>query len=181
LLVAFVRWWEQRDWSSIGLKKMNWLDSAAVLATCVLAFAIKALGMRLAPAPARGHPKGNALLFLPRGLRFAYIAADAVVEELGSRAYLVERLTDIGGNIWIVGGVSWAASLLIHFRAWGFSGTLFRAPSLLLLVALYVWRRNLLASVLAHFLVDAELSLVVMLPKPLMRWILFALGFAQKS
>jgi membrane protease YdiL (CAAX protease family) len=155
----------------------------SALATCFLAFAITSFSVHLFSSRALKHTTQNRHLFLliPRVLRFSSAAADSFAEEIGSRAYVIERFTMLTGKFWVGGCLSVAASLFMHIYIWGVHGAMERLPSLLLLTALYMWRRNLGASVLAHFLIDAELSLVLMLPKSIIHQIAFLLGLGHKA
>ena len=83
------------------------------------------------------------------------------------------------GELWVGGCLSVAVSLSMHFYVWGAHGGIERLPSLLLLAGLYLWRRNLGASVLAHFLIDAELSMVLMLPKSIIHQVAFLPGLGH--
>ena len=53
-----------------------------------------------------------------------------------------------------VAALPFAVNVLVHAPVWGPYGMLVKAPILLLLVALYLWRRSLPACVLAHVLID---------------------------
>jgi CAAX protease family protein len=180
LLVLVVRRGERKEWNSIGIRKANYADALSMTATCAIAFALTSLKSHYFPGRARAHGYRKTLLILPRTLRFAAIALDSMVEELGSRAYVFERLLGLTGKVWIAGLLCVATAFAMHAAVWGIGGAVERTPDLLLLVGLYVWRRNLGISVLAHFLIDAELSLVLMLPKSLMPRALFVLGLGHK-
>jgi len=182
VLLLLVRFCERKGWDSIGIKKVTASDVLSVLATCFTAFLVSSLTFHFWPSHTVGgtKPEVKVLLSLPRTLRFALFAANSLVEELGSRAYVVERSTPLTGNLWLAGCLSGAASFVMHSYVWGFRSAIGRVPNLLLLVGLYMWRRNLAASVLAHFFMDAELSLVLMLPKSIMPWVAFVLGLGSK-
>jgi membrane protease YdiL (CAAX protease family) len=80
-------------------------------------------------------------------------------------------------NIWLAGAVSFSISVTQHVYSYGLEGGMRRAPAILLLVLLYVWRRNLPASMLAHFLMDEEQWLIRRLPVNVMRQVLRVSGF----
>jgi membrane protease YdiL (CAAX protease family) len=88
---------------------------------------------------------------------YAMIAADVVFEEVVTRAYLIERLVKFIGSIWIAGAISFLLSLALHVPGRNFYEALLRAPLILLLVAMYMYTRSLIACSLLHFLVSASL------------------------
>lgn len=181
VLILLVRCYEEERWDSIGVRRLTPSDFLCALGTSMTAFIITSLRFHLSANGPAHHTYQRAILDLPRPLRFTIFAADSLVEELGSHAYIIERLVSLTGNLWLAGLLSGGASLLMHCYVWGFRGAVDRACGVLLLVGLYLWRRSLVASVLAHFLIDAELSLVLMLPRQVMPWVAFALGLGKRQ
>ena len=88
---------------------------------------------------------------------YTIIAADVIFEELVTRAYVIERLTGFMGSIWMAGAMSFLLSLSLHLPARNLYEALLRAPLIVLLVATYMYSRSLIACVVFHFLVDANL------------------------
>lgn len=88
---------------------------------------------------------------------YSIIAADVIFEELVTRAYLIERLTEFIGSIWIPGVMSVLLSLALHVPGRNFYEALLRAPLILVLVAMFMYTRSLIACSLLHFLVVANL------------------------
>jgi membrane protease YdiL (CAAX protease family) len=93
---------------------------------------------------------------LSAGWFYAIISADVVFEELITRAYLIERMTMFLGSIWIAGAISFLVSLALHVPGRNFYEALLRAPLILVLVAMYMYSRSLIACSLLHFLVNAS-------------------------
>jgi uncharacterized protein len=184
LLVGLVGWWDERSWRSLGLKTPSALDVGIVLAAVIISLRVSGMVARWAETTQVRHDVqhvggvGNPLLVIPWGLSVAYVTSDAVFEELGSRAYLIERFDSLTGSIWLAGSVSLLVSILGHVFAWGVGGALERAPQLLLLVTLYMLRRNLLVCVLTHILIDLRIFILVM-PWGLQRWALYIGGFTR--
>ena len=181
LLLLFVRYAEKEKLNSVGIKRVTFFDAISALATCLLAFSVNSFGIHFWSSQAVQHSNQGRHLFLllPRTLRFSYDAAASFAEEIGIRAYIIERFTMLTGELWVGGCLSVAVSLSMHFYVWGAHGGIERLPSLLLLAGLYLWRRNLGASVLAHFLIDAELSMVLMLPKSIIHQVAFLPGLGH--
>jgi len=183
-LLLLVRYWERQQWDSVGLKMISARD---VLIAFVV-WLIELRAMRLTGRmlrwriPLLGHPPRPSfgLALIRDGFNFANIAASAAVEELGSRAYIIERFRALTGSIWIAGAVSLLASVIIHVPGFGVQGAVARAPILLVLVLLYLWRRNLPLCVLVHVGVNTHHSLtmsLLKLPEPLRSWVLYPIGF----
>ena len=76
-----------------------------------------------------------------------------VVEELFYRGFAIERLQSITGSKWIAAGISLAAFAAFHFRQ-GAAGVLLALLLGAVLTSFYLWKRDLLAAMIAHFLVD---------------------------
>jgi membrane protease YdiL (CAAX protease family) len=94
------------------------------------------------------------ILALPWWMRFMTVVRAAVTEEIIYRGFMIERL------LWLTR--SRAAALIIsvlafaaaHLRGWGPSQLVPVAIGGVALGVLYLWRRNLPANVLAHFITD---------------------------
>jgi membrane protease YdiL (CAAX protease family) len=91
---------------------------------------------------------------LSEGWFYVLVVADVIFEELVTRAYLIERLTDFIGNIWLAGAISLVLSVALHILHRDFHAALFRAPLALLLVAVYAYSRSLVACCVLHFMWD---------------------------
>ncbi len=91
---------------------------------------------------------------LPTWLNLSGLLANGIAEEVGFRGYAIERIEELTGSKMLGASVPFIFNVLVHAPVWGLYGMLTKAPILLLLVALYLWRRNLPACVLAHILID---------------------------
>ena len=91
---------------------------------------------------------------LPRWLDWSGLLANGIAEEVGFRGYAMERIEELTGSKFIGASVPFVVNVLVHAPVWGLYGALVKAPILLLLVALYLWRRSLPACALAHILID---------------------------
>jgi len=182
LLLLLVRYWERLQWGSVGVRMISARDLFIALALWFIDLRTKTFFARMhwfAPPP---PPLGSAPLVLSRKLGFAYILAAVVVEELGSRAYIIERFMTLTGSVWIAGAISMLASIMLHVPAWGVEGALARAPALLVFVLLYLWRRNLPLCLLTHLLFDVHLYTLIFLlklPDPIRSWLLYVTGITS--
>jgi membrane protease YdiL (CAAX protease family) len=184
LLLVLVRYWERRRWDSVGVKMISPRD---VLIAYVV-WLIELRAMRLTGRMVRWHipllgdppPPSFSLALVGDPFNFARIATSAAAQELGTRAYIIERFRALSGSIWIAGAVSLLASVILHVPGWGLQGAVARAPIQLVLVLLYLWRRNLPLCVLVHVLVNTHHSIVMSLlklPEPIRGWVLYPIGF----
>ena len=71
------------------------------------------------------------------------------------RGYAMERIEELTGSRAIAVLVSCAVFTLAHVSAWGWSHEIVVAAGGLAFSALYLWRRNLWANMVAHCVVDA--------------------------
>lgn len=109
----------------------------------------------------RGGPLGEALSRLPLWLVLCIVLRAGIVEELFYRGYAIERLQLLGLNrFWAV-----VIPLLIFGFAHGTNGfaNIILALALgVILSVFYLWRRDLVANMIGHFMVD---FLSVVLPR----------------
>jgi membrane protease YdiL (CAAX protease family) len=82
------------------------------------------------------------------------ILIGGAAEEFLYRGYAVERLAALTGSYWIAGLVSVLASGLAHVPMWGWWAALTTVVSGALGTAFYLWRRDLLANIVAHVTTD---------------------------
>jgi CAAX protease family protein len=109
----------------------------------------------------RGGETGEALAKLPLWLVVLVVLRAGVVEELFYRGYAIERLQAVGFNRYWAGGVP----LLIFGFAHGTNGWANVVLALALgavLTAVYLWRRDLVANMIGHFMIDL---ISVLLPR----------------
>jgi membrane protease YdiL (CAAX protease family) len=76
-----------------------------------------------------------------------------ISEEVLYRGYAIERLQGITGSKWIAAVVSLVLFAGFHFRQ-GFAGIGIAFVAGAVLTGLYLWKRDLIANMFAHFLVD---------------------------
>jgi len=151
-LIVIIRRGEHLPMRSIGLGTARWWKS--ILWGFVIAIVSAVIIGALAYLTSYGHGPGSAAFEkLPLWLITAIVFRAGVVEELFYRGYAIERLQMVGlGRFWSViiplvifslghwsGG---AANILIAFAAG------------LILTGFYLWRRDLVANMIGHGLVD---------------------------
>ena len=99
----------------------------------------------------------------PVWFRVCVALSSGLVEEVLYRGYAVERLATLTGRLPLGGLIAAVAFGAAHVPFWGLGPALAAdLPFGAIMVALYVWRRDLFANAAAH----AALLLISMLPVP---------------
>jgi len=151
-LVWIVRRGERASWQSIGIgtsrawKSLAWGFVIAIANVVPIALIAHWTGY--------GH-SASAVAFakLPLGVIFIVVVRAGVVEELFYRAYAIDRLQRVG-----CGRITACAIPLSIFAVAHWTGGLANIAIALvaggIMTVFYLWRRDLLANILGHFLVD---------------------------
>jgi len=156
-ILALVVFWEKQPLRSIGLRPLGWrsvlwgpaLAGAFILLNPAWTEMLSRLGMP--PSFESGFAK---LAGLPRWfLVFAAVTAGAA-EEMLYRGYAVERLASLTGSYWWGGLISIAVFTLAHLPVWGWGPIPIFFISSVMVTLFYVWRRDLLACIIAHAVTD---------------------------
>lgn len=148
---------ERRSLRTIGFGRVTWKSLVFGIAGAVVA--LVGIGLIFAFVMPVLQPKGyahgmNAILHLPLWYRVYLVTRAAVVEETLFRGYGIERLIDLTGNRWIAGAVSWAVFTCAHLSYWGWGALIVAGYGGLVLTLLYLWRRDLVCNMIAHWLTD---------------------------
>jgi membrane protease YdiL (CAAX protease family) len=162
-LYGYVLVVEGRALSSIGFHRPRLLDIVLAVVTAVLLVAgfvpIELLVFPLLHLHINMHVY-DMLKHSPFRYRVLLVTRAAVAEETIFRGYSIERLEEWSGSRWLAGAVTWAAFTYMHLSSWGVAQLIVAGYGGLLLTILYLWRRNLWANMLAHWLADAAGFLV---------------------
>jgi uncharacterized protein len=161
VVLLYVRCVEKRPLSSIGFRKLDIKSAIIGIASGIMAISL--LGtMYFVVLPALhlydnagGTPTGNALLATPFWWRFISTVRAAVSEEILFRGYAMERIQELTASRTLAVLLPCTIFTLDHVPAWGWSHELIVAVAGLGFSLLYLWRRNLLVNIIAHFMVDA--------------------------
>ena len=97
----------------------------------------------------------SALMSAPFLFRVLLVTRAAFVEETLFRGYGFERITELTGSAGLAAIVTFALFTLAHYSGGGWGQVLIAAWGGFVITALYVWRRNLWANILCHWLTDA--------------------------
>ncbi len=156
LLIWSLRSREQLSLAAIGLVALpagrlaGW--TLVTLVACVVALAIglvcvQLFGLRFGSAP------GTVSVELPMWVTVVVMLRAGFVEELFYRGYAITRLEALSGSKAVAVVVPLLIFAAFHYPQ-GAGGVLITFLMGAALTAIYLWKRNLLVIMLAHFLVD---------------------------
>ena len=151
-LIVIIRRGEHLSLRSIGLGTARWWKS--ILWGFTIAIVSAVVVGALAHLTGYGHGPGSAAFEkLPLWLITAIVFRAGVVEELFYRGYAIERLQLVGLNrFWSV-VVPLVIFSLGHWSG-GAANILIAFAAGVILTAFYLWRRDLVANMIGHGLVD---------------------------
>ena len=156
-IYAYVVFVERRPLSSIGFRRPRWPDILLGLVTGFLMVAgIVFIYNVIFPLLHLKMNVGemNSLLNTPFWYRFLLVTRAAVAEETLFRGYPIERIGEWSGSRILGGVITWIAFTYAHLGGWGWAQLIVAGFGGLLLTVLFLWRRNLWANILAHWLTD---------------------------
>jgi membrane protease YdiL (CAAX protease family) len=141
----------------LGFRQVSW--ATPLLAIALTAFFVLVFGpiayWVLARAGSQGFGAGiEAANQLPAAYLMLTIAIVASAEELLYRGYAIERLSDLTGSYVFASVVSVVAFGLAHVPMWGWAPAATTIVSGGVVTAAYLWRRDILALILAHIATD---------------------------
>lgn len=166
LVLAVVIYVERQPLASIGLKQPRGTTIIwAVLLVLSINFILApALMWIVNKAGLSGYERGlTRLSELPLWYRVFLAISAGVIEEIFYRGYAVERLASLTGSYWLGGLIAVVAFGLAHFPGWGFGPALVFLFDGAAATLFYVWKRDLLALIIAHVIGDT-IGLVVLPP-----------------
>jgi uncharacterized protein len=152
VLIVIIRRGEHLSLSSIGIGTARWWKS--ILWGFIIAVVSAVVVGGIAFLTGYGHGPGSAAFEkLPLWLITAIVFRAGVVEELFYRGYSIERLRLVGfGRFWSV-AIPLVIFSLGHWSG-GAANILIAFAAGLILTGFYLWRRDLVANMIGHGLVD---------------------------
>ena len=161
--LAIVTLWEKQPLASLGLRPFRWSSPAwgLGLAAMTMYVAMPMLTWSLRAAGIPGFDTGMAkILDLPVWFRIVAVLTAGIVEDTLFLGYAFTRLTWLLGSRWMAGIVATVVFSLLHLPNWGGGPVLTYFVAIGLAMSFFAWRRDLLANIFAHTVVDG-MGLVV--------------------
>jgi len=152
VLLAIVFLVERRSLSSILIKRPNGKDIETALFYWGIAMAWSWLAMTLLPPEQDTGTASLVALSIP--VLLAMIVTAAITEEILFRGYPIERIDELTSTVWIGPAVSFTIFLIPHLTFFGPGWLLYHGGGTVMIYALYLRRRNLVACMLLHLLVN---------------------------
>jgi membrane protease YdiL (CAAX protease family) len=157
IMLLWIKRVERLPLSSIGLRRptlgtlgFGLLFVIPMMASVMLSYAVifPALGLH------QNMTTTRSLIAVPLWLQTATMIRAGVVEEILYRGYPIERITALTGRRWLAALLSAVVFILAHIGAWGYAQLVVVFFGAAILTALYLWRRDLPACMIAHVLTD---------------------------
>lgn len=159
---AIIWFWEKLPLTSIGLQPFRWQTlfwaAALVIFTVFLVVPFRTWVLRAVGLPPL-EPGIAKAVSLPLSFRLVAVITAGIVEDALFLRYTIERSAWLTGSYVLAGTFSVVATTVLHMFSWGIAGLGFFIPAVVG-AAFFIWRRDLLANIIAHISCDG-LGLVV--------------------
>lgn len=99
------------------------------------------------------YGSGGSKFVAPVWATLLIVVRAGIAEEVFYRGFAIERLELLTGNRWIAATIPLIFFAGLHYRQ-GLAGILIALILGGILTGLYLWKRNLTANIIAHFLID---------------------------
>ena len=156
-VLLIVLCWEKQPLSSMGLRPPRWhsLIWGLLLAAFFMYVLTPVAYWILRRLHLQGFEEGlGSLARFPVWFLVPAVIIGGTAEELLYRGYAVERLARLTGNRWTGGLVSAVFFGLAHVPGWGWGPALTAFVAGGIATAFYIWKRDLLANIVAHVITD---------------------------
>jgi membrane protease YdiL (CAAX protease family) len=156
-VLVYVTRIERRPLASIGFTRPSAADLG--LATAAGVAIVLMLGvLYLVVFPKLGWDETRQfqpLMAVPFWLRLVTVIRAAVSEEILFRGYALGRTEELTGSRAVAGLFTWGVFTIDHLGYWGWHHLIIAGLAGAVLTLFYLWRGNLWANILAHFIIDA--------------------------
>ena len=175
-LVLLTFAWERNDSRSLGLSTPYFADPLLALSAWLLyQILFRFIFFHFHDFFRSAGPGDLALFSLPTCWFITLMALDIIFEEVATRAYVIERMISFTSSRVLAGAVSLALSIALHIPGRDLRLALHRTPMMLLLTALYIWRRSILPCAFTHVLIDTGTYLLLFHLPWLLLWVIHPL------
>lgn len=157
VIVVYVLVVEKRPLASVGLRLPSWKTFAFGILVGIVGV-VGITFIMLAALPALGLHANMGEVAKIQGTPFWYrvflVTRAAMMEETLFRGYGIERIEELTGQRWLAAIVSIAAFTFAHLASWGWAQLIVAGWGGVILTALYLWRRDLVCNMIAHWVTD---------------------------
>ena len=165
ITLLYVRFVERRPFSSIGLIGPRWTTLLfGVVTALVLMYVAFPLTVWLVAtlhlSANAGNAAANIYAHTPYWYHWLLVTRAAFAEEVIFRGYMIQRTEDLTGSRILAAVLSLVTFCDAHLAFWGWIPLIGIAAASVPLIALYLWRRDLWACILAHWITDAAQLIV---------------------
>lgn len=171
-IIAIARWWEKDPWSSLGISRPSLGDPFLGVAAFLVYRDYLYIGNSIVRDWIATNSSSSPRLPLPRAaLALTSLTFGMLLEELATRAYVIERVIAFTDNRLLAGLASVLVSLALHLPGRTLEEMLRVTPIILLMTVLYIWRRNLVPGFIGHFVGNAVMPLMLSPIRDLVLWL----------
>lgn len=162
-IVAIVIYGERASLGSIGLRRPSLSDLGIAFGLGVLALVagILATGAAVALFNLSEPEMISTIGTISIVQRIMVILTAVITEEILWRGYPIERIATRTGSIALAAILTGAIFVAVHYPSWGIVGAIPQVVFTIALVGLYVWRRNLIACMVTHGVINTVMILVL--------------------
>jgi len=151
-LVLIIHFGERLPFRSVGIGRTTIKSSLACGGIIAVVCAVLAFGI-VALTHYNGGSSGAALAKLPLWLTTIIVLRAGVLEELFYRGYAIERLEALGLNRFWAGIIPFLIFGVAHWTG-GWANIVIALVLGAVLTLFYLWRRDLVANMIGHFMID---------------------------
>lgn len=162
-LIGLTLMLERRSLASMGFRRPTWKQMAWGFVVFLAGGLVFTLGRSLLASLSTGTTEEGVrtLADLSLAIRIGIVLTAGIAEEIIFRGYLIERLNDVIGRLWLAATLSWAIFVWGHLPFWGVGGTLQIGLGGILITVLYAKTRSIWPCAFAHVLNHIVAFLVI--------------------
>jgi CAAX protease family protein len=157
-VIAIVVFWERQPIASLWLRPFHWRSIAFGLVLAAFGmyviFPIRMWALRASGLPGFGEGV-ETFLALPLWFRIVAVTTAGIVEETLFHGYALTRLGALLGSYWWAAAIVVPTFALLHWPTWGPGPVLTFVIGGVVLTAIFILTRDLLAMIIAHVIADA--------------------------
>ena len=165
-IIAIVVWGEKKPLSSMGLHRQTPRSIIiALLASIIISVGGTLISLALIKVSGLAMPTllTEKIKDFPIWLAIWIVLSSSIAEEILYRGFLIERLGQLTGNIWTGGLITLIWFTAMHLPLGVAYCLAIVLPTSALITALYIWRRDLIATIITHLVMNAPIALAAIL------------------